>query len=81
MEQKITWLEFQSQKTGKSVEEVRAEMSRRSKLADRSKSGFASMTPERLSEVSNKGYQAGIAKNPKPRKGVIYYVKKKSTKK
>lgn len=62
MEQKITWLEFQSQKTGKSVEEVRAEMSRRSKLADRSKSGFASMNAKRRIEVAKMGGNRAKAK-------------------
>ncbi len=60
--QGISWLEYQSQRTGKTVEELRQEMRERSALASRKNSGFASLTPTQRREVAQKGYKAGIGK-------------------
>jgi len=60
--QKISWLEYRSQVTGQSIDEIRQEMSERSKKADKSGSGFASMTPERRAEVAKRGFKAGLGK-------------------
>lgn len=60
--QKISWLEYRSQVTGQSIDEIRQEMSERSKKADKSGSGFASMTPERRTEVAKRGGKAGLGK-------------------
>lgn len=59
---KISWLEYRSQVTGKSIDELRKEMSERSKLADKSKAGFASLSKERLKEVQSRGGKAGLGK-------------------
>lgn len=58
----ISWLEYRSMKTGKSIEELKNEMRERGAKANKSKSGFASLTPERLKEVAKKGYDAGLGK-------------------
>ena len=58
----ITWLEYRSAKTGKSIEELRKEMSERSNKADKSKAGFASMDKEKLIKVAAKGGSAGAGK-------------------
>ena len=60
--QKISWLEYRSQVTGQSIDEIRQEMSERSKKADKSGSGFASLSKERLQEVASKGGKAGLGK-------------------
>jgi hypothetical protein len=60
--QKITWLEYQASKLGVTQDEVRQIMSERSKKADKSGSGFASMTPERRAEVAKRGGKAGLGK-------------------
>lgn len=60
--QKISWLEYRSQVTGQSIDEIRQEMSERSKKANKSGSGFASMTPERRTEVAKRGGKAGLGK-------------------
>lgn len=52
--QPISWLEYKASQTGKTVEEIRQEMRDRSKLADKSKSGFASMDKDRLKELGKK---------------------------
>lgn len=61
---KNQWLEYEAARTGKTVEEVREEMRRRSKLAVqmRGLTGTQLMTPEKHKEISSKG---GIAKNDK----------------
>lgn len=56
------WLEYEAKRTGKSVEQVREEMRQRSKLADRSKSGFASKSPEERKAISQLGVEARKAK-------------------
>lgn len=58
--QPISWLDYRSQVTGKSVEELRQEMRERSAKADKSKAGFASMDKERLIKVASKGGTAGL---------------------
>lgn len=54
----ISWLEYRSQVTGKSVEQLRQEMRERSAKADKSKGGFASMPKERVAELGSKGGHA-----------------------
>ena len=54
-----TFLEDQAKARGITVSQM---MSERSKKADKSKAGFASMTPERLSEVAKRGGKAGLGK-------------------
>jgi len=49
---KITWLEWRSQQTGKSVEELRGEMRERGAKADKSKSGFAQVDKDKLREYA-----------------------------
>lgn len=56
--ERLTWLEYQSQVTGKSIDEIRAEMSRRSKLANPRSRGFAVMSKEKLAEVHRKAAEA-----------------------
>ena len=58
----ISWLEYRSQVTGKSVEELRQEMRERSAKADKSKAGFASMPKDKLIKVAAKGGTAGAGK-------------------
>lgn len=55
----ISWLEYRSQVTGKSVDELRKEMSERSKLANKKTAGFASMDKKTLLKVSASGGKAG----------------------
>lgn len=52
------WLEYRSKVTGKTVEQIREEMRQRSKLADRTNSGFASRTPEERKAISDLGVKA-----------------------
>lgn len=54
------WLKYRSRVTGKSIEELRQEMSSRSQKADKSTSGFASLNPEQRQKI--------IAKSIKSRK-------------
>jgi hypothetical protein len=58
----ITWLEYRSQATGKSIEVLRQEMRDRSAKADKSKSGFASMPEKKRLELSSKGGKAGLGR-------------------
>lgn len=58
------WLKNRALKTGKTVEELRAEMALRSSLANKSKSGFASMDKNKHLELSAKG-GVNKAKNKK----------------
>jgi hypothetical protein len=53
--EKSAWLEYRSQVTGKTVEEIRESMRQRGALQDKSKSGFAALSPEQLKAVSAKG--------------------------
>ena len=61
--QGISWLEYRASVTGKSVEELRADMSARSKLADKTHSGFASRSPEERKAISKKGVEARRGKD------------------
>lgn len=61
----ITWLEWRSQETGKSVEELREEMRQRGKLADKSRSGFASRPALERQMISKLGVEARRAKKSK----------------
>lgn len=56
------WLKYESERTGKTIAEIKAIMRERSAKANRTNSGFKSMTPERRSEVAKKGYDAGLGK-------------------
>lgn len=51
----ISWLEYKASQTGKTVDEIRKEMSERSNKADKSKSGFASLDKETRLKVASKG--------------------------
>lgn len=60
--EKSAWLEYEAKRTGKTVDQVRETMRQRSKLADKSKSGFASRSPEERKAISLKGVEARKAK-------------------
>lgn len=51
------WLQYMSEKTGKSIEELREEMRARGAKADKTKTGFGSMTLERRKEISQKALE------------------------
>lgn len=57
------WLKYQVEQTGKTVEQIRAEMSDRSKKANKSTSGFASMAPEKLKAAREKALKTRQAKS------------------
>lgn len=59
----MNWVEYRAAQTGKTEEEIRQEMRDRSRLADKSKSGFASMEKKKLREVGSKGGKSSAKKN------------------
>ena len=65
--QPISWLEYKASQTGKTVDEIRKEMSDRSNLANKKNSGFASLDKETLIKIASKGGKNAKA-NRKPAK-------------
>lgn len=61
------WLETESKRRGITVDELRALLSKASKAADKTKTGFAVMPKARLAKVSSKG---GVSTRENRKNGV-----------